>query len=61
MNKEDDDSTGELQLKNGMNFLESMRFCKEDAILLDPECCKKCHDRFTRGKDRGRVTLVNAK
>ena len=35
-----------------------MRFCKSDAIK-DPECCKKCHDSFTRGHDGGRPTLVH--
>ena len=60
MNKEVDESAKEEQLQNEIDFLETMRFNKSDAIK-DPEHCKKCCDSFTRGRDRGRLTLVHAK
>ena len=60
MNKEVDESAKEEQLQNEIDFLETMRFHKSDAIK-DPEYCKKCYDSFTRGRDRGRLTLVHAK
>mgnify|MGYP005666938449 FL=1 len=45
-------------LKKELNFLESMIFHKEDA-LLDETYMAKSYDVFMRSSDRGGLTLVN--
>ena len=56
----EDGTEKQILLQKQINFLESMTFRKEEAILNE-ECRMKCHDSFFEAWDRGRLTLVNEK
>ena len=60
MHKHEEGSDTRIELQMEIDFLRSMMFYREEA-MLDQAYMEKCYDIFMRTWDRGGLTLVNTK